>query len=239
MSFFNLVLVRHGQSVWNKEGRFTGWKDVGLSAKGIREARKASELLKKRHFVCDRAFTSVLKRAIHTLHIVLEGLDQMGVPVIKTWRLNERHYGKLTGLGKQDLIQKKGGEEVHKWRRSYLLRPPLLSAKKALGLLEIYDTGLKKKRLPFCYRGLCPLPAGESLWDTKKRLMPFWYQRIAPCLKKGQRVLVVAHGNSLRALVKHIEKINNKDIEEVNIPTATPLCYSLSKNLILKNKQVL
>ena len=224
MSSYNLILIRHGQSKWNQENRFTGWVDIDLSFKGEEEARRAAELLKKNHCLFDTAYTSFLKRAIRTLWIILEKTDQMWIPTIKSWRLNERHYGRLTGLNKEETIKKYGKEQVQIWRRSYNTPPPPLNT-----------TDQKKDRK---YKGITELPIGESLQQTKSRVLPFWEQNISHCLKKGKTVLVVAHGNSLRALIKHIENISDEDISTVEIPTGIPIAYSLSKhNFKLTNER--
>lgn len=221
LKMIKLVLLRHGESTWNKENRFTGWTDVPLTDKGIEEAKKAGRALKKKGFKFDVVFTSVLKRATATTVIVLK---EMGLKpkIEKTWRLNERHYGALQGLNKAEMAAKYGEEQVLKWRRSYDIRPPALDK--------------KDKRWPgndSKYKGLDEkyLPLTESLKDTVKRVMPYWNKKIMPALKKGKKVLVSASGNSLRALVKHIDNIPDKDIVEFNIPTGVPLVYELDNNL--------
>lgn len=206
---YKLVLVRHGESVWNKENRFTGWTDVGLSEKGIQEAKTAGRKLKENNFVFDIAFTSVLKRAIDTLDIILKELDQTSLPVSKDWRLNERHYGGLQGLNKAEMMKQYGEEQVHIWRRSFDVRPPALE---------------KDKIKP-------GEPACESLKDTIKRVLPCWNEEIVPVIKQGKRIVVSAHGNSLRALVKHLDNISDTDIVALEIPTGVPLVYELDKGL--------
>jgi 2,3-bisphosphoglycerate-dependent phosphoglycerate mutase len=217
---YKLVLIRHGESDWNKENRFTGWTDVDLSEKGLAEAKNAAEILKKEGFSFDIAYTSVLKRAIRTLWIVLDKLDLMWIPVHRSWRLNERHYGALQGLNKAETAKKYGDEQVHIWRRSYDVLPPLL---------ETSD-----KRHPANdprYHDLKNPPAGEALKQTVDRMLPYWNETIAPAIKSGKKVIVAAHGNSLRALVKHLDGMSNEEIMELNIPTGIPLVYELDKNL--------
>jgi 2,3-bisphosphoglycerate-dependent phosphoglycerate mutase len=213
-----LVLVRHGESAWNLENRFTGWIDVGLSPKGVEEAHAAGKLLKGGGFAFDRCFSSLLTRAILTLQIVLEELDQAWLPVERSWRLNERHYGALQGLNKKETAQKYGDEQLFKWRRGYAVTPPPLSLDDA-----------SHPRFDRRYAGLPPevLPATESLAIVVDRFLPYWYDAIAPCLGRGENVLVAAHGNSLRALVKHLDGISDEDIPELNIPTGIPLVYTL------------
>jgi len=217
-----LVLLRHGESVWNKENRFTGWTDVDLSEQGIVEARQGGKLLVAEGFEFDVAFTSVLKRAIRTLWIVLEEMDLMWLPVERSWRLNERHYGALQGLNKAETAKKEGAEQVYRWRRSFAVRPP------ALSIDDPRHPGFERQ-----YARLEPaqLPAAESLKDTLERVMPYWYTSIVPCLQAGDRVLISAHGNSLRALVKHLDHISDDEIPELNIPTGIPLVYRLDENL--------
>jgi len=217
-----LVLLRHGESTWNKENRFTGWTDVDLSEKGLSEAHEAGKVLKKKGFTFDMAFTSVLKRAIKTLWITLEEMDQMHIPVYNSWRLNERHYGALQGLNKEETAKKHGEEQVKIWRRSYDIRPPELkkSDKRYPGNDPRYKDVPKKF-----------LPTTECLKDTVERFMPYWKEEIAPQLKKGKKIIIAAHGNSLRALVKYLDKVPNKEIVELNIPTGIPLVYELDKKL--------
>jgi 2,3-bisphosphoglycerate-dependent phosphoglycerate mutase len=217
-----LVLLRHGQSQWNKENRFTGWVDVPLSEDGIAEAKSAGELLRAEGFVFDRAYTSYLKRAIKTLWIALEVLDQMWIPVEKSWRLNERMYGALQGLNKVETVAKHGEQQVMIWRRSYDTPPPALEP--------------NDERWPGRdprYRELAPdeVPATECLKDTVARFLPYWERVIAPAVRRGERVIIVAHGNSLRALVKHLDRISDEDIVGLNIPTGIPLVYQLDDEL--------
>ena len=213
MSAYNLILVRHGQSQWNRENRFTGWTDIDLSEQGRAEAKKAGEVLRKIPFQCDLACSSILKRAVRTLWMILDEMDQMWVPVVKSWRLNERHYGSLTGLDKQETIKKYGEKQVQLWRRDYETSPPLLSS-----------AGQGKDRR---YQNIAPIPLGESLKQTQQRVLPFWEQTVTPALRGGKSVLITAHGNSLRALIKHIENLNEEDIVKVEIPTARPIAYTL------------
>ncbi len=217
-----LVLLRHGESIWNKENRFSGWTDVDLSEKGVKEASQAGKRLKQAGFLFDVAFTSVLKRAIRTLWIVQDEMDLMWIPVSKSWRLNERHYGALQGLNKAETSEKHGQEQVYIWRRSYDVRPPALEESDAR------YPGHDPK-----YRDLNrkDLPLTESLKDTVERFLPYWHQTIAPAIKSGQRVMISAHGNSLRALVKFLDDIPDKDIPNLNIPTGIPLVYELDGNL--------
>lgn len=217
-----LVLIRHGQSQWNKDNRFTGWVDVPLSDEGIEEARKGGELLKKEGYAFDVAYTSVLKRAIKTLWLVLEGLDQMWIPVHRNWRLNERMYGALQGLDKAETTAKHGAEQVKIWRRSYDIPPPALTKDSEYwpGKDPRYAK-LPQNEIPLC----------ESLKDTVDRFLPYWESDIAPAIKRGERVLIAAHGNSLRALVKHLDQMSNEKIVELNIPTGIPLVYELDDNL--------
>jgi 2,3-bisphosphoglycerate-dependent phosphoglycerate mutase len=217
-----LVLLRHGESVWNKENLFTGWTDVDLSAQGKVEAKKAGELLKAEGFTFDIAFTSVLKRAIRTLWMSLDELDLMWIPVEHSWRLNERHYGALQGLNKAQTAAKYGDEQVLIWRRSYDIPPPPL---------EVSDA-----RFPGAdprYRMLSPadLPRTECLSDTVARFLPFWHEAILPAIQSGRKVIIAAHGNSLRALVKYLDNISDEDIVGLNIPTGVPLVYELDESL--------
>ena len=217
-----LVLLRHGESTWNRENRFTGWVDVPLSAKGVEEAHASGRLLKDEGFTFDVAYTSVLKRAIQTLWIVLEDMDLMWIPVHRRWRLNERHYGALQGLNKAETAEKHGAEQVLTWRRSYATRPPDLST----------DDPMWPGRDPR-YASLAPedVPLAECLKDTVARFMPVWDEEIAPAVQRGERVLIAAHGNSLRALVKHLDGISDDDIVGLNIPTGIPLVYELNDDL--------
>jgi 2,3-bisphosphoglycerate-dependent phosphoglycerate mutase len=222
-----LVLLRHGESTWNKDNRFTGWTDVDLSEKGVEEARQAGRLLaaEKREF--DVAFTSVLKRAIRTLWIALEELDMMWIPVHNSWRLNERHYGSLQGLNKAETAAQHGDAQVKIWRRSYDIPPPPLPA----GDPQHPSSDRR-------YASLAPedVPSGESLKDTVARFLPYWHEAIAPAIRAGQRVMIVAHGNSLRALVKYLDHASDEAIVETNIPTGIPLIYQLNDDLKPVNK---
>ncbi len=218
-----VVLIRHGESVWNKENRFTGWTDVDLSEKGVQEAVKAGQLLKKDGFVFDYAYTSVLKRAIKTLNNVLEQMDLLWIPVEKSWRLNERHYGSLQGLDKSVTASRFGEEQVKIWRRSYDIPPkPLTSDDARYAGNDPKYKDLDKKDIPFT----------ECLKDTVARVVPFWEKEIAPKIKEGKRVIIAAHGNSLRALIKYLDGISDENIVNLNIPTAMPLVYELDNNLI-------
>ncbi|MFN7980339.1 MAG: 2,3-diphosphoglycerate-dependent phosphoglycerate mutase [Vicinamibacterales bacterium] len=219
---YKLVLLRHGESTWNKENRFTGWTDVDLSDKGREEAVAAGRLLKEAGYQFDQAYVSVLKRAIRTLFITLDGLDQLWLPVEKCWRLNERHYGGLQGLNKAETAAKHGDAQVLVWRRSYDIPPPPLEL----------DDERHPSRDPR-YAGLAPseLPLTESLKDTVARFLPYWHGTIAPTIKSGKRVIVAAHGNSIRALVKYLDNISEADIVELNIPTGIPLVYELDEDL--------
>ena len=219
---YKLVLLRHGESIWNKKNLFTGWVDVDLSEKGIAEAKKAAVLLQEEGYTFDIAFTSVLKRAIRTLWIVLDGMDLMWIPVERSWRLNERHYGALQGLNKAETAEKYGDEQVLIWRRSYDTRPP-----------ELKETDVLYPGNDPRYKHLSKdeLPLAECLKDTKARFLPYWHQTIAPSIKAGKRVIIAAHGNSLRALVKYLDDISDKEIVKLNIPTGIPLVYELDENL--------
>ena len=215
-----LVLLRHGQSQWNLENRFTGWTDVDLTDQGREEARKAAELLRAGGYTFDIAYTSVLKRAVRTLWITLDSLDLMWIPVVRSWRLNERHYGALQGLNKSETARKFGEQQVLVWRRSYATPPdplPALDPRHPAG--DPRYAALRTEELP----------AAESLKDTVARVVPFWEKEIKPALASGRKVLVVAHGNSLRALVKHIDRIGDRDIASLNIPTGRPLVYEFDK----------
>jgi 2,3-bisphosphoglycerate-dependent phosphoglycerate mutase len=213
-----LVLLRHGESIWNQENLFTGWTDVDLSHQGKVEAKQAGELLKAEGFSFDVAFTSVLKRAIRTLWIALDELDLMWIPVEHSWRLNERHYGALQGLNKAQTAAKYGDEQVLVWRRSYDVRPPTLE-----------ETDPRSPASDPRYRGLSPseLPFTECLKDTVARFLPYWHQTIVPVIRSGKKVIIVAHGNSLRALVKYLDDISDQEIVGLNIPTGVPLVYEL------------
>jgi 2,3-bisphosphoglycerate-dependent phosphoglycerate mutase len=216
---YKLVLLRHGESTWNRENRFTGWTDVDLSAKGIEEARSAGRLLKAGGYEFDVAYTSVLKRAIRTLWLALEELDRMWLPVEKNWQLNERHYGDLQGLNKAEMAAKFGEEQVLVWRRSYDTPPPPLST-----------TDKRYEGRDARYAGV-DVPRSECLKDTVARVLPYWNSTIAPAVRTGRRVLVAAHGNSLRALVKHLDNIGDAEIVGLNIPTGVPLVYELDEKL--------
>ena len=219
---YRLTLLRHGESEWNRSNRFTGWTDVDLSEKGNAEAQRAAALLKQEGYVFDVAFTSVLKRAIRTLWIVLDEMDLMWIPVHRSWRLNERHYGALQGLDKAETARKHGKEQVHIWRRGYDVRPPALDPgdERYPGKDPRY-AGLPEEQIPRI----------ESLKDTVERFMPFWRESIAPAIAEGRRVLISAHGNSLRALVKYLDRISDRDIPGLNIPTGIPLIYELDGEL--------
>ena len=214
-----LVLLRHGESDWNRENRFTGWTDVDLSQQGIAEARAAGKLLKSEGYAFDLAFTSVLKRAIRTLWLALDELGQMWLPVEKSWRLNERHYGALQGLNKAEMAAKFGEEQVLVWRRSYDVRPDPL---------DVHDPRYEGKDPR--YAG-AQVPRTECLKDTVARVVPYWAGSIGPAVRSGKRVLVAAHGNSLRALVKHLDDISDEAIVKENIPTGAPLVYELDDSL--------
>jgi len=217
-----LVLLRHGESTWNKENRFTGWTDVDLSEKGREEAKEAARLLREGGYTFDIAFTSVLKRAIRTLGIVLDHLDLLWIPVTKDWRLNERHYGALQGLNKAETAALHGEAQTKIWRRSYDIPPPALTP----------DDPRHPSRDPR-YATLSPndLPLTETLKDTVARFLPYWHSAIAPTIQSGKRVIVAAHGNSLRALVKYLDNIDERTIVELNIPTGIPLVYELDDDL--------
>lgn len=217
-----LILLRHGESVWNKENRFTGWTDVDLSAQGVEEARRAAGKLHKESYAFDLAFTSVLKRAIRTLWIVMDEMDLMWVPVHRSWRLNERHYGALQGLNKAEIAKKFGEEQVKIWRRSYDIPPPALAADDP-----------RSPRGEERYRNLeeSEIPLTECLKDTVHRFLPCWEGQIAPAIRSGKRVIIAAHGNSLRALVKHLDGVSDEEIVALNIPTGVPLVYELDDHL--------
>ncbi|NTW65070.1 MAG: 2,3-diphosphoglycerate-dependent phosphoglycerate mutase [Nitrospirae bacterium] len=217
-----LVLLRHGESTWNKENRFTGWTDVGLTEKGSAEAVEAGRLLKKEGFVFDVAFTSVLKRAIKTLWIALEEMDRMWIPVQNHWRLNERHYGALQGLNKTETAEKHGIEQVKIWRRSYDIPPPALARD---------DDRYPGKDPRYASLRLEEVPLTESLKDTVARFLPYWKETIAPVVLSGKRVIIAAHGNSIRALVKYLDNVSDSDIVGLNIPTGIPLVYELEDDL--------
>jgi len=217
-----LVLLRHGESIWNMENRFTGWTDVDLSPKGIEEARAAGRQMRADGYLFDVAFTSLLKRAIRTLWLALDEMDLMWIPEHKTWKLNERHYGALQGLNKLETVERHGEQQVKIWRRSYDIRPPALSP----------DDPRSPQKDPR-YQDLRPeeIPLTECLKDTVERVLPYWHQTIAPAVQAGQRLLIASHGNSLRALVKYLDKISDEAIVELNIPTGIPLVYELNDDL--------
>ena len=217
-----LILLRHGQSTWNSENRFTGWTDVPLTDTGVAEAREAGRLIREAGYAPDLAFTSVLKRAIHTLWLVLEELDRMWIPVERSWRLNERHYGALQGDNKKETVEKYGPDQVHRWRRGYDTPPPALDA----------DDPRNPRNDPR-YARLAPedIPLTESLKLTVDRVLPYWRERIAPELLAGRQVLVASHGNSIRALIKYLDGISDADIVERNVPTGQPLVYELGADL--------
>jgi len=219
---YKVVLLRHGESVWNKENRFTGWTDVDLSEKGYEEAKKAGQVLKQEGFDFDVAYTSVLKRAIRTLWLVQNEMDLLWLPVHKSWRLNERHYGALQGLNKSETAAKYGDDQVLIWRRSYDTPPPALEKN------DDRYPGLERR-----YEDLTDseLPLTECLKDTVERFLPLWHNDLAPIIKSGKRLIIAAHGNSLRALVKYLDNISDEDIVGMNIPTGMPLVYELDENL--------
>ena len=217
-----LVLIRHGESAWNLENRFTGWKDVDLSPKGIEEAKAAGKILKEMNLVFDVAYTSYLKRAIKTLNIVLEEMDDLYIPVYKSWRLNERHYGALQGLNKAETAKKYGDEQVHIWRRSFDIAPPSIDKDS-----EYYPKSDRR------YADLpdSEIPLGESLKDTIARVLPYWHSDISKSLQEGKNVIVAAHGNSLRALIKYLLNISNEDILNLNLVTGKPMVFEIDKDL--------
>lgn len=217
-----LVMLRHGQSTWNLENKFTGWTDVGLTEQGMTEAQQAGQLLRQEGYQFDMAFTSVLKRAIKTLWITLEEMDLMWIPVIRTWKLNERHYGALQGLDKSATAKQYGEEQVKIWRRSYDITPP-----------ELESNDERHPKFDPKYAGLSAeeCPATESLKLTLERVLPYWQETILPDLKAGKRIIIVAHGNSLRALVKHLDGLSEEDVLSLNIPTGIPLVYEMDDNL--------
>ncbi|MGE5488902.1 MAG: 2,3-diphosphoglycerate-dependent phosphoglycerate mutase [bacterium] len=219
---YKLVLIRHGESDWNKQNRFTGWTDVDLSEKGIQEAHEAGKTLREQGYTFDVAFTSVLKRAIRTLCIVLDEMDLLWIPVHKSWRLNERHYGALQGLNKSETAEKFGEDQVKIWRRSYDIQPPSLTPD---------DPRFPGKDPRYADLAQSELPLTECLKDTVARFLPYWHETIAPVVKSGKRVVIAAHGNSLRALVKYLDNISDDEIIGLNIPTGMPLVYELDENL--------
>jgi 2,3-bisphosphoglycerate-dependent phosphoglycerate mutase len=219
---YKIVLLRHGESQWNKENRFTGWTDVDLSPKGQDEAKKSGKILKENGFEFDIAYVSVLKRALRTLWIALDEMDQLWIPWEKSWRLNERHYGSLQGLNKAETAAQHGEDQVLIWRRSYDIPPPPLekSDERYPGKLRVYKDVSEKD-----------LPLTESLKDTVARFLPYWHETIAPAIKHGKKVIIAAHGNSLRALVKYLDNMGEDEILKLNIPTGMPLVYELDKDL--------
>jgi len=219
---YKVVLLRHGESTWNKENRFTGWTDVDLNEKGIEEAKASGKILKEGGFDFDIAFTSVLKRALRTLWLCLEGMDRLWIPVEKNWRLNERHYGALQGLNKAETAEKHGEEQVLIWRRSYDIPPPAL---------EKTDERFPGNFPAYNDVDETDLPTTESLKLTVDRFLPYWFDTIAPTIKSGKKVLIAAHGNSLRALVKYLDNVSEEEIIKLNIPTGVPLVYELDEDL--------
>jgi 2,3-bisphosphoglycerate-dependent phosphoglycerate mutase len=217
-----LVLIRHGESTWNLENRFTGWADVDLTPKGVEQALAAGENLRKAGYEFDLAYTSVLRRAIRTLWHVQDAMNLMWIPVVHSWRLNERHYGALTGLNKAETAAKYGDEQVHIWRRSYDVRPPLL---------ELGDERHPKNDGRYSKLSPEQIPLGECLKDNVERVLPLWNESIAPALKAGKRVLLVAHGNSIRSLIKYLDQMSDESIMEVNVPNGVPLVYELDDDL--------
>ncbi len=225
---YQIVLIRHGESLWNKENRFTGWQDIDLSEAGIAEAKKAGIALRKEGFNFDHAYTSVLRRALRTCWIVLDEMDLLWIPVDKTWRLNERHYGALQGLNKSETAEKHGEEQVKIWRRSYDTPPPAM---------ESTDPRHPSRDPRYKNVSSKELPNGESLKDTVARFLPFWNEEVVPEIRQNKKVLLVAHGNSLRALVQHLEHLSQAEIMELNLPTGIPLVYDLDKDLKVINKR--
>jgi len=219
---YTVVLLRHGESTWNKENRFTGWTDVDLSEKGVEEAHQSAKLLKDSGYTFDMAFTSVLKRCIRTLWIVLDDLDLMWIPVLRSWRLNERMYGALQGLNKAEMAEKYGEEQVHIWRRSYDVPPPALT---------LDDDRFPGKDRRYADLPLAEVPLTECLKDTVVRFMPYWIDAIVPAIKAGKKVIISAHGNSLRALVKYLDNVSDEEIPGLNIPTGVPLVYELNEEM--------
>ena len=222
MGNMKLVLLRHGESIWNKENRFTGWTDVDLSEKGVEEAKESGRVLKKEGYMFEVAFTSVLKRAIRTLWLALDEMDLMWIPVYRSWRLNERHYGALQGLNKAETAKKFGEEQVLIWRRSYDVPP---------SALDKIDERYPGNDPRYHVLDEKDIPLAECLKDTVARFLPYWHETIAPAVKSGKRVLIAAHGNSLRALVKYLDNVSDEKIVKLNIPTGIPLIYELDKEL--------
>ncbi|CRK85960.1 2,3-bisphosphoglycerate-dependent phosphoglycerate mutase [Candidatus Providencia siddallii] len=222
MVITKVVLIRHGESLWNKENRFTGWVDIDLSDKGRKEAKIAGNLLKDKGFIFDLAYTSMLKRAIHTLWSILDQLEQQWLPIKKSWKLNERHYGALQGLNKSETIAKFGNEQVKLWRRSFNISPPCLT-----------KNNLYHPKYDIRYSKLSgnKIPLTESLADTFNRVIPYWKKIIKPNIIAGKKIIITAHGNSLRALIKYLDNINEDEIINLNIPTAFPIIYEFDKNI--------
>ncbi|WP_234121838.1 2,3-diphosphoglycerate-dependent phosphoglycerate mutase [Clostridium hydrogenum] len=217
-----LVLVRHGQSEWNKENRFTGWTDVDLSVDGLIEARLAGKILNENGYTFDIGYTSVLKRAVRTIQIILHEMDLLWIPVYKSWMLNERHYGALQGLNKDETIKKYGEEQVYKWRRFVDVRPPALT---------ISDERYPGREYKYHSLSKEELPLTENLDDTEKRVLKYWFETIVPKMKANQKVIIAAHGNTIRALVRYLDKVPSNGIVNLNIPTGTPLVYELNDDL--------
>jgi 2,3-bisphosphoglycerate-dependent phosphoglycerate mutase len=217
-----LVLIRHGESIWNQENRFTGWTDVDLSTEGLEQAKRAGQLLAKHGYTFDVGFTSVLKRSIKTMHFVLEQLDHLWIPVHKSWRLNERFYGALQGLNKEETIAKYGEEQVHKWRRDPHEHPPAITEQ------DERFPGHYLRYNDLTYR---ELPLTENLSETMTRALPFWHESIVPAIRDGKKVVICAHGNSLRALIQYIENLTDEQVTKLDIPTATPWVYELDDRL--------
>jgi 2,3-bisphosphoglycerate-dependent phosphoglycerate mutase len=217
-----LVLIRHGESVWNQENRFTGWTDVDLSEEGLQQAIRAGELLAKHGYTFDIGFTSVLKRSIKTMHFVLEQVDHLWIPIHKSWRLNERFYGALQGLNKAETIEKYGEEQVHKWRRDPHEHPPAITEQ------DDRFPGHYLRYNDLTYR---ELPLTENLSETMDRALPFWHESIVPAIRENKKVIICAHGNSLRALIQYIENLSDEDVAKLDIPTATPWVYELDERL--------
>ncbi|WWP02197.1 MAG: 2,3-diphosphoglycerate-dependent phosphoglycerate mutase [Candidatus Dasytiphilus stammeri] len=222
MDFTKIVLLRHGESQWNKDNIFTGWSDIDLSKKGREEAKAAGFLLKKNGWLFDYAFTSLLKRAIHTLWILLDEISQPWLPIKKSWQLNERHYGRLQGKNKFEMIKKYGAEQIHKWRRDFYITPPALTKD---------DERFPGNDIRYAHLKINELPLTESLFLTSKRVIPYWLKVIRPHLQKGEHIIIVAHGNSLRALIKYLNNISTNEIRNLTIPTGIPLVYEFNKYL--------
>lgn len=226
MSDCHLVLIRHGQSEWNKKNLFTGWTDVDLSEQGEKEALSAGLELKKRHLIFDQAFSSALKRAIRTMEIILKQMSLQTTPIKKAWQLNERHYGALQGQSRQDVIKRYGADQVHKWRRGFETAPPPIQKNQIFKNNKLYQT-------------LKQIPVGESLKDTQQRVLPFWKKEILPYIQNKKSVLITAHGNSLRALIKHLENIPDDQISSLEVKTGKPLIYKLSPSACILSREIL